>query len=120
MYALAPPALMWSITLWPSSPLEFASPLGNSAVDEFSRIRVDSNDDAQRKMTLARNSIAARLCASITRTPLARRDFESKFKLWTTLNGRRVILPVFSATGSVAFRLLKYERVMQPLSHGPQ
>jgi hypothetical protein len=36
------------------------------------------------------------------------------------LCGRSVMRPVFSAAGKVAFRLLKYDRVMHPLSHGPQ
>src|SRR5690349_10480009 len=120
MDAEAPAELTWSIRLWPSSPLELASPLGNSVVDEFKRIRADSILEAHKNTTFARNSMEALVLESMTCTPVARRVFESKLTLCTTLKGRRVIRPVFSAAGRVAFRLLKYERVMHPLSQGPQ
>src|SRR5437660_7920941 len=106
--------------LWPSSPLEFARPLGNSGVAEFSRMRVDSSVEAQRKNTRALNSMGPFDCASMTRTPLTRRVFGSKIRLWTTLYGRMVKRPVFCAAGRVELRLLKYDCVMQPRWQTPQ
>src|SRR5262245_46305316 len=106
--------------LWPSSPLEFARPFENSGVDELKRIRADSSVEAHKKISLALNSVAARVLASMTRIPVTRRVLASKLRLCTTLNGRSVILPVFCAAGKVALTLLKYERVMHPRSHGPQ
>ena len=66
-----------------------------------------------------RNSIAWRVFASITRTPVARRVRGSKITECTTLKGRRVRRPVACAAGSVACTLLKYENVAQPRSHVP-
>jgi len=56
MIPSAPPPMMWSIRFFPSSPLLLAKPLENSGVAELRRIRVDSNVDAQRKMTRPWNS----------------------------------------------------------------
>src|SRR5260370_30935108 len=85
--------------VWPSSPLVLARPLGNSGVAELRRMRVDSRVEAQMKKTRALNSRRFLDCASMTRTPLTRRAFESKIKLWTTLYGRMVKRPVFCAAG---------------------
>src|SRR6266852_5270373 len=106
--------------LWPSSPLELARPLGNSGVAELRSMRVDSRVEPQIKKMRALNSRALLDCASMTRTPLTRRSFESKIKLWTTLYGRMVRRPVFCAAGSVELMLLKYELVMQPRWQTPQ
>src|SRR5437588_9209627 len=108
------------MTLRPSSPLEFASPLGNSGVVEFRRMRVDSSADAQRNTIRPRNSKAWRVWASITRTPDTFRVLGSNMRLCTTLCGRRVSFPVSRAAGSEELRLLKYERVLHPRWHGPQ
>jgi hypothetical protein len=83
-------------------------------------MRTDSIADAHRKIALARNSVVARVLASMTRTPFGLRVRVSKLTLCTTLCGRNAIRPVFSAAGRVAFTLLKYDRVMHPRSHGPQ
>src|SRR5437660_12334418 len=106
--------------LWPSSPLELARPLGDSGVAELRRIRVDSSVEAQRKNTRALNSRGVFDCASMTRTPLTRRVFGSKMRLWTTLYGRIVKRPVFCAAGSVELRLLKLDPVMQQRWQTPQ
>src|SRR5438445_249872 len=90
-----------------SSALELASPLGNSVVEEFSRMRADSNAEAQRNKMRPRNSRASRVCPSITRTPAAFRVLESKMTLCTTLCGRIVTFPVACAAGRVEFKLLK-------------
>src|SRR2546425_12760260 len=58
---LAPPPLGWSIRVRPSSPLELASPLGNSGVAEFRRMRVDSSADAQENHLGAKLDGAKRL-----------------------------------------------------------
>src|SRR2546428_13074046 len=58
---LAPPPMVWSIRLRPSSPLELASPLGNSGVAEFRRMRVDSSADAQENHLGAKLDGAKRL-----------------------------------------------------------
>lgn len=87
---------------------------------EFIRMRADSSVEAQRNTTFAWNSIGFFVCASRTRTPVILRAFGSKIRLCTMLNGRSVIFPVASADGSVEFKLLKYERVIQPRAQGPQ
>src|SRR5437762_3598891 len=58
---VAPPSMMWSIRLWPSSPLVLPSPLGNSAVPELSRMRVDSRADALAAELLEQDIPAFRL-----------------------------------------------------------
>src|SRR3979490_3008238 len=95
--------------LWRSSPLALTRPLGNSGVAELRRMRVDSRVEPQIKKMRALNSRGVLDCASMTRTPLTRRAFESKIKLWTTLYGRMVKRPVFCAAGRVELRLLKKE-----------
>src|ERR1035437_5502318 len=114
MVAVAPPDFTWSIRLCPNSPLEFANPFENSGVEEFSRMRTDSRAEAHRKIALARNSIVARVLASMTRTAVAFRERASKLRLCTTLCGRKVILPVFSAAGRVAVQALKVGRGVRP------
>src|SRR5260370_42583100 len=98
--------------LWPSWPLELARPLGNSGVAELSSMRVDSRVEPQIKKTRALNSRAFLVCASMTRTPLTRRAFESKIKPSTTLYGRMVRQPGFCAGGSAGFRLLEQGLLM--------
>ena len=83
----APPPMQWSITLRPSSPLELASPLGNSVVEELSRMRADSSAEAHRKTTLARNSMVSRVCPSMIRTPVIFLFLASNIRLCTTLCG---------------------------------
>jgi len=63
---------MWSITLWPSSPLELARPVGKRALFEFSRICAVARVEAHRTITRPAYSRVALVCASITRTPTAR------------------------------------------------
>src|SRR5258708_23696594 len=105
--------------LWPSSPLELARPFGNSEVAELRSMRVDSRVEPQIKKMRALNSRALLDCASMTRTPLTRRSFESKIKLWTTLYGRIVRRPVFCAAGSVGLMRLKYEILMRTRGETP-
>src|ERR1700741_821431 len=106
--------------LWPSSPLELARPSGNSGVAELRRMRVDSSAEPQMKKTRALNSRALLDCASITRTPLTRRAFESKIKLCTTLYGRMVRRPVFCDAGREELMLLKKDPEIQPRGQKPQ
>ena len=68
----APALEIWSITLWPTSPLELASPVGKRALFELSRICAVPSVDAHRKMTRPKYSRVALVFASITRTPAAR------------------------------------------------
>ena len=99
--------MQWSITLRPSSPLELASPLGNSGVEEFSRMRADSSAEAHKNTTRPRNSMVSRVCPSMIRTPVIFLFLASNIRLCATLCGRTVTLPVRSAAGRVEFRLLK-------------
>src|SRR6185503_16366221 len=101
-------------------PLEFARPSGKRVLFEFNRRRTDSIADAHRNTTRAVYSRDCIVLASITRTPRARPRFGSYNTSATTLFGRSVRLPVVRAAGNVEPRLLKYECVMQPRSHGPQ
>src|SRR5258708_23916481 len=100
--------------LWPSSPLALARPLGNSGVAELRRMRVDSRVEPQIKKMRALNSRGVLDCASMTRTPLTRRAFESKIKLWTTLYGRMVKRPGSCAAGNGEVRLVEQGFFMQP------
>ena len=95
-------------------------PLGKSRDVELSMMRADSSVEAQRKTTFARNSIDSRVTPSMTLTPLTRLVFASQITDSTTELGRRVMRFVFVAAGSVALSDEKYDRVMQPRSHGPQ
>ncbi len=70
-------------------------------------MRADSIVEAQRKTIRALNSSACLVCASTTRTPVARPLRRSKVMLCTTLYGRRVNRPVACAAGSVALTLEK-------------
>src|SRR5690348_8456971 len=108
------------MTYLPRVPLELATPSGKRALLELSSKRTDSIADAQRNTTRAVYSRDSMVLASITRTPLARPRFGSNITSATTLFGRSVRLPVFCAAGSVEPRLVKYEWVMHPRSHGPQ
>ncbi len=112
--------IVWSMRLWPTSPLEFASPFGKSGDVESSSSRALSMVEAHRKTMRARNSIVCFVTASITATPRALPVFASQITRVTTLFGRSVMSPVFRAAGSVAFTEEKYDRVMQPRSQGPQ
>src|SRR5260370_9223236 len=105
--------------LWPSSPLVLARPLGNSGVAELRRMRVDSRVEAQMKKTRALNSRRFLDCASMTRTPLTRRAFESKIKLWTTLYGGIGKRPGFLAAGEGEFQLVEKDCVIQPAWRNP-
>src|SRR6516225_3315530 len=108
------------MTNLPSVPLVFARPSGQRVLFELSSSRTDSIADAQRNTTRAVYSRFSIVTASITRTPLARPRLGSNSTSATTLFGRSVRLPVLRAAGSVEPRLLKYECVTQPRSHGPQ
>src|SRR5215208_4262649 len=108
------------MTYWPSVPLELARPSGKRLLVELSSNRTDSIVDAQRKTMRAVYSLLSIVCASTMRTPRARLRLGSYNTSATTLFGRSVSLPVFRAAGSVEPRLLKYECVTQPRSHGPQ
>src|SRR5258708_36169918 len=100
--------------LWPSSPLALARPLGNSGVAELRRMRVDSRVEPQIKKMRALNSRGILDCASMTRSPLTRRAFESKIKLWTTLYGRMGKPPGFLPAGEVGCWRLEKEIWMGP------
>src|SRR5258708_25555010 len=100
--------------LWLSWRLGLGRPLGNSGVAELRRMRVDSRVESQIKKMRALNSRGILDCASMTRTPLTRRGFESKIKLWTTLYGRMVKRAVFFAAGKVEIRAVRLKIVIPP------
>src|SRR5205823_5995164 len=108
------------MTLRPSSPLEFASPVGKRDVFELRSMRALSSAEAHRNITRARNSSGASVSASTARTPVARSVRSSYITSATTLLGRNVRRPVALAAGKVEPTLLKYEWVIQPRWHGPQ
>src|SRR2546427_10212520 len=113
----APALEMWSIRLWPSSPLELASPVGKRGLVEFNRICAVPSVEAQRKMSRPKYSRVALVFASITRTPVARSVRSSYITLWTIASVTTVSLPVFRAAGSVAERLEDYAPELQPRAH---
>ena len=93
--------------LQPSSPLSLPKPFGKRLETEFSSMKAEPKVEAHRKITRARYSVCAPLCASSTRTPRARAPLASYISSCTIALGMSVMLPVRSAAGSVLELLLK-------------
>src|SRR5450432_4642399 len=101
-------------------PLELASPLAYSVVEELSRIREDSIACAQRITALARTCLVSLVVRLTKVTPRALLE-PGSISTWLTMASViRVQFPVASASFTVVNGLLKYEKVLQPRSHGPQ
>src|SRR5258708_17880623 len=103
--------------LWPTSPLEFASPLGNLALFELSRICAVPMVEALRKTMRASYSRTWPVTVSMTRTPETRSRLASYNTLSTVALVTSVSLPVARAAGKDSLYVLKEPLKLQPRAH---